>query len=277
MRYSRALILFGSVWAGLAFILSRLSIGSLFGHIRLTFRKIKKRIVIVGSNAEGNRVMSILNQVNIAPTLTGYVNWQSNWEGDNYIGDLLQLAEIIRINRIDEIVFCAKDLPSQEIIRTMLLLGDTPVEFKIAPPESLSVIGSSSINTAGELYVVHLNTLNQSFVKRKKRIFDVTASLLLLLFFPIAVFYVLKPWGYLRNIALVLFKYRSWVGLAPLPDEEDELLPDVRPGILTPVPGNVENFDGKETIKRLNLLYAKDYKIINDISIILREFRNLGK
>jgi GT2 family glycosyltransferase len=277
MRYSRALILFGSVWSGIAFLISRLSLGSILGNVKLTFRKRKKRIVIAGSKTEGNRVMSILNEVNIAPVLAGYVNWQSNWEGDEYVGDLSRLDEIVSINRIDEIVFCAKDIPSQEIIRTMLLLGDTPVEFKIAPPESLSVIGSSSINTAGELYVIHLNTLSQSFVKRKKRIFDLAASGILLLIFPVAIFIVTKPFGYIRNIIYVFLKYRSWVGLEPIPDEEEALLPDVRPGILSPVPGNMEKSANKETIKRMNLLYAKDYKIMNDITIMIRKFKHLGK
>jgi GT2 family glycosyltransferase len=276
LMYSRALILFGSVWAGAAFTLSRLTAGSFFGNIRLELSKQKKRIIIAGSKEEGNRVMSILSQVAIAPVLAGYVNWQSRWEGDEYIGDLSQLDEIVRINRIDEIVFCAKEIPSQDIIQTMILLGDTPVEFKIAPPESLSVIGSSSINTAGELYVVHLNTLNQSFVKRQKRIFDVVASLILIMISPVAIFLVNRPSGYFTNIGYVLFRFRSWVGLAPVPGEKDDFLPGVRPGILSPVPLNKENALGKETIKRLNLLYAKDYRILNDISIMLRDFRYLS-
>lgn len=277
LRYSRALILFGSTWAGIAFIFNRLIIGSLLGNIKLTVRKLKKRIVIAGSREEGNRVMSILSQVNIAPALAGYVNWQSKWQGDEYIGELTQLEEIVRINRIDEIVFCARDIPSQDIIQTMLLLGDTPVEFKIAPPESLSVIGSSSINTAGELYVVHLNTLNQSFVKRKKRIFDIFASLLLLALTPVTIFFVTSPWGYFRNIFLVFFRFRSWVGLAAVPDEKDGLLSGVRPGILSPVPFNKSDSISKETIKRLNLLYAKDYRFLNDISIIFRDLKYLSK
>jgi O-antigen biosynthesis protein len=277
LRYSRALILFGSIWAGTSFLISRLTIGSLLGNVKLLVRKEKKRIVIVGSREEGSRVMSILSQVNISPILAGYVNWQLKWEGQEYIGDIEQLEEIVRINRIDEIVFCAKEIPSQEIIRTMLMLGDTPVEFKIAPPESLSVIGSSSINTAGELYAIHLNTLNQSAVKRRKRVFDLVASLVLLLISPFALFYVKKPVGYVRNIFYVFFRYRSWVGLAPIPNEEDEILPEVRAGILNPVPGGKEISTQKETIRRLNLLYAKDYKVLNDITIMVREFKDLGK
>lgn len=221
--------------------------------------------------------MAILNQVNIAPSIIGYVNWQSRWSGEKYMGDISQLDEIVKINHIDEIVFCAKEIPSYEIIQTMLKLGDTPLEFKIAPPESLSVIGSSSINTAGELYVIHLNTLTHSVVKRQKRIVDIAASFILLLALPYALFKVSKPLGYLRNIAFVLSGFRSWVGLAKLSMEEDEFLSDIRPGIMSPLPYDQKETATDETIKRLNLLYAKDYKVKNDVSIMIREFRNLGE
>ncbi len=277
LRFSRALILLGSIWAGLSFLISRMTVGQLIGNVRMIFRKQRKNILIAGSVEEGDRVMSILSQVNIAPTIVGYVNWQSKWSGENYIGDISQLDEIIKINHVDEIVFCAKEIPSQEIIQTMLTLGDTPVEFKIAPPESLSVIGSSSINTAGELYVVHLNTLTNNVVKRRKRIFDLTASLVLLLLSPYALFSVHKPLGYFRNIAYVLWGFRSWVGLAKTSIENDEFLSNIRSGILSPLLTGKENTATDEAIKRLNLSYAKDYKVMNDVNIMLREFRNLGR
>jgi O-antigen biosynthesis protein len=277
LRFSRALLILGSCWAGFSFLVSRITFGQLIGNVRMIFRKQKKKIVIAGSEEEGSRVMSILDQVNIAPSLVGYVNWQSKWSGEKYMGDISQLEEIIKINHVDEIVFCAKEIPSQEIIQTMLKLGDTPVEFKIAPPESLSVIGSSSINTAGELYVVHLNTLTHNAVKRQKRIFDIAASILLILIIPYAMVSVSKPLGYVRNIVYVLAGFRSWVGLAKTSMDVDEFFFTIRPGIVSPLAYDKKDTASNETIKRLNLLYAKDYKILNDMNIMIRDFKHLGE
>ena len=220
--------------------------------------------------------MSILKQVNISPVLVGLVNWNDQWTSEEYIGGISQLDEIVPVNRIDEIVFCAKDIPSHEIIQTMLRMGDTAVEFKIAPPESLSVIGSNSINTAGEFYVVNINTLSHSFVKRKKRIFDLVTSILLLILLPFSVFYVKRPFGYLQNILQVIIKRKSWVGLASIEDSDSEYLSDMVSGVLTPVPVSKQKSISDETIRRLNLLYAKDYKLSNDIQIIIRDFKYLG-
>jgi hypothetical protein len=220
--------------------------------------------------------MAILKQVNIAPVLIGLVNWHGKWISDEYIGDISQMEEIVPVNHVDEIVFCAKDIPSQEIIQTMLRMGDAAVEFKIAPPESLSVIGSNSINTAGEFYVVNINSLSHSFVKRKKRIFDLTLSIILLGFSPVFIFMVKKPLGYFRNIFQVAVKLKTWVGLAPASPTDSEYLSGILPGVLTPLPVSKENSTGSETIRRLNLLYAKDYKLSNDILIIIRDFKYLG-
>ncbi|MBN1950609.1 MAG: glycosyltransferase [Bacteroidales bacterium] len=276
LRYSRALLLFGALWAIFSFFLTRLIIGSIFKVTRLHFRKQKKRIAIAGSPDESHRVMDILKQVDIHPVLIGLVNYRGNWQGDQYIGNLDQLKDISSINRIDEIVFCARDIPSQDIISTMLAIGDTPVEFKIAPPESLSVIGSSSINTAGELYVLHLNALSSSIVRRKKKLFDILISLLILGISPFLLALQKNPLGFIRNIFRVLFGVKSWIGLAETGQEEDKILPDIVPGILTPVPAGKEKPLSGETIKRMNLLYAKDYKIRNDLSILLRDIKFLG-
>ncbi len=277
LRFSRALLIIGSAWAGIAFFINRLTLGKLFTNAELIFRKRRKKILIAGTEEEGKRVLSILDQANIMPIVVGNVNWNSAWSGENYIGDLSQLDEIVKINHVDEIVFCAKDIPAQEIIHTMLNLGNTPVEFKIAPPESLSVIGSSSINTAGELYVVHLNTLTNSLVRRRKRLFDIATSFILLLLVPYAFFKVKRPLGYLYNILRVIIGSRSWVGLANTDKKQDELLPDIRPGIVSPLPSDKQDIATDDMIRRLNLLYAKDYRIINDINILIREFKYLGK
>jgi O-antigen biosynthesis protein len=64
----------------------------------------------------------------------------------------------------------------------MLELSNFNLEYKIAPPESVSIIGSNSIDTAGDLYVVNENTIIREKNQRNKRLFDVfTATALLLL------------------------------------------------------------------------------------------------
>jgi GT2 family glycosyltransferase len=276
LRYSRALILLGTFWAAVAVFLSRVSIGMILRITRIEFSRKKRRIIIVGSEKESDRVLDILHEVDISPNFVGRISWSEAPQGEKFFGDLSQINEIIKINRIDEIVFCAKDIPSQEIIRTMLSITDNAVEFKIAPPESLSIIGSSSINTTGELYVVHFNSLSTRNARRRKRLFDIVSSFLLLVLSPVLIFLVKSPLGFLRNIVVVLLGIKTWVGFCELSEEINKDLPDIGKGILSPVAEKKEKLLSQETIRQFNLLYAKDYKLANDLSILIRDFRNLG-
>jgi hypothetical protein len=53
-------------------------------------------------------------------------------------------------------------------------------------------------------------------------------------------------------------------------------LPALRPGVLSPLDALPFCPTDEATIQRLNLLYAKDYHIDNDLSIIWHAYRKLG-
>jgi hypothetical protein len=155
-------------------------------------------------------------------------------------------------------------------------LQNPNVDFKIAPPESLSIIGSNSINTAGDLYTLNLNSINKTINRRNKRSLDFISSILLLTSLPLTVFLTKKPIGYLRNIFLVMFARKTWVGYCYTETLDSDKFPRLKPGVLNPAAALSSKNLNESTLERLNLLYARDYKIKNDINIILKGFRHLG-
>lgn len=50
----------------------------------------------------------------------------------------------------------------------MLKMVSSNVDFKIAPAESFSIIGSNSIETAGDLYTIDINSISRTQNVRKK-------------------------------------------------------------------------------------------------------------
>jgi lipopolysaccharide/colanic/teichoic acid biosynthesis glycosyltransferase len=156
-------------------------------------------------------------------------------------------------------------------------LKDEQVDYKIAPPESLSIIGSNSINTSGDLYIIDINAIIKKSNRRNKRMLDVTVSLILLLLYPLLIFIVKKPVGVLKNIGAVLFAMKSWVGYTYLSESETQRLPEIKSGVLNPQDAFKQKNLSEETIIRLNLLYARDYKLANDINIIIKGFSQLGR
>jgi len=274
-RFSRALIFLGSLWA----MLSTLGVRALFHLARITDYEIdlkkQKRMVIVGKEEEVKRVSDLLLDTQAKPDIIGFVSPSSEYTGTGYVGQIDQIDEITSINRVDEIVFCSRDLPSQVIIRIMTRLIGTSVDFKIAPPESLSIIGSNSINTAGDLYTIHFNSIGKASNLRNKRLFDVVSALLLLITFP---FWFLFVKGHLRsvgNTVQVLIGLRTWVSYLDTELNDLSNLPKLKKGVLNPGSHLQSAPLSPDRIKEVNVVYAKDYRVFNDLLIITRNFRKI--
>lgn len=275
-RFSRAMILFG---AGLSMI--SLSFTRILFHA-LGIKSMRmdaggpQRVVIAGSPEECDRVKNLVAQTGITPGFTGFVSTSQEANGSNVLGRFDQLSEIVNIYSIDEIIFCAKDISAQEIIDRMAQLGDSrKVSYKIAPPESLSIIGSNSIDTAGDLYVIDINSVSKPVNRRNKRVVDFSVAFGFLLVFPLLMWMQKNPIGFVGNIFRVLFGNRSWVGYAP-GKNHDMNLPKIRTGVLNPLIALPEQQHTEDIRVRLNILYAKDYKISNDLRILRKGFRSLG-
>jgi len=286
-RFSRALIFLGSAWA----IFSTLGLRLLFHLLRIKDYEVdlnkQKRMVIVGKKGEVLRVSQLLQDTQARPEIIGFVAPETkeavagdSATGDSltregYMGHIEQIDEIAAINRVDEIVFCSKDLPSQEIIRVMTRLIGSSVDFKIAPPESLSVIGSNSINTAGDLYTIHFNSIGKESNRRNKRLFDAVVALPLFLTFPLWFLFVQGHLTSVWNTLRVLFGIRTWVGYMEPGQHAQPELPHLKKGILHPgihLPAEIKT---PERVKEINVVYAKDYKVFNDLLIIARNFRKI--
>ena len=277
-RFSRALIILGALWGLISMMVARILLHVMnINKYRINEEK-NKRFVIVGEKEEAERVSELLKKTIISPGFIGLVSYQRHRHNSNgFIGYFGQIKEIIWIHNIDEVIFCAKDVPSQVIMDQMSELKDQQVDYKIAPPESLSIIGSNSINTSGDLYVIDINSITKMSNRRNKRLLDVVTATGLLILFPVLFFIEKNPIGLFKNIFLVFLCLRSWVGYSELSESETHRLPEIKKGVLNPFDAFRKEPIPGEAIARLNLMYVRDYKISNDVNIILKGFRDLGR
>ena len=275
LRFSRALILLGTVWTLIVSHILRL-IFNLTGSdkFKTVFRKIKKRIVIVGEYHEAKRVYSILKYSHIIPDLIGIVSPSINFN-EKYLGSLDQLKDIIRINNIEEIIFCGKNISSQVIIKNMLTYSNENIEFKIAPPESISVIGSNSINTTGDLYTVSFNSVTKPANRRKKRVFDILTTVILIVLSPLLVLLVKSQIQLYKNLFNVLIGKLSMVGyFLESKNDNDKLITE---GIFYPHDIDKRNDSSGDAHLRLNTEYAQNYLIQNDFTIVISNIFSLDR
>ena len=262
-RFSRAIILMGSVWVILVILIHRfiLNIVGLKDYEFSGTRK--KRLALLGWKEETDRVSDIIRKTRINPEIIGIINPGDSGHPE-FLGNETQLREIVRIHKIDELVFCSNDISASEIIKNMTLLNDENIEYKIAPPESLSIIGSNSINTSGDLYLIHFNSIARGNNRRAKRLFDIFSSLILIILSPVFLI-ILKgyPGLYLKALKVLSGRY-TWISYCNIPAEN---LPALKPGIFNLW---TNNKDSKEIsfLEKLNIEYARDYRLSTDFNIL---------
>ena len=276
LRFSRALILLGSAWAFFSLITYRYMLSHSKSR-RVQFDRRHKRVVIVANDTEAQRIRQLIEQSQMKINVVGLVRQlpdEKNSPSD-LLGNLSQLEEIIRIHKIEELIFSAGDLSSQDIINIMLKLVGLNVDYKIAPPESLSIIGSNSIDTAGELYVVQFNAITKEANRLNKRLLDLGFGLFFLLGFPVLCWTVPDKKGFLKNIFSVLFARKSWVGFAGNEDTKARL-PLIRPGILTPADQFGRELPEEKKME-IDMVYAKNYRILQDVELIFHAWKKLGR
>jgi GT2 family glycosyltransferase len=267
-RFSRGLILLSFSWNLIILSLWRIVAAFLrVPGVQLHSDK-ALNLIIVGRSEEARRVESLLKQTDIHFQLAGLVHPETEQRSE-FLGNIRQLKEIVSVNAVDEIVFCSADIPARDIIATMHLLSDTRVSFKIAGPESLSVIGSNSIDTAGDLYSISNNSIGKNLNRRKKRLFDLGLSFVFALILPFVRPFFPSFSVVYRSLKEVIAGKKTWVGYEGTSGVI--LLPTIRKGVFSLARARSIQLSN-ETTEKFNLLYSKDYSILSDLKIV---FRNL--
>jgi GT2 family glycosyltransferase len=265
-RFSRGLILLGSLMASLIVVGIRYILNLIGINDYKLESKTSKKIVIIGNFEEADRVKNIIVKSNNNQTSFYFLSPYNKKEKEkNYIGNISQLKEIIEVFKVNEVIFCAKDLSSSQIISNMLWVDNQKIEYKIAPPESLFIIGSNSINSQGELYVVEINSIGKESSRRNKRVLDILISIILTVFLPISLLSKRRI-QILLNILPVFFGSKTWVSYAGTKENYLDL-PKIPKGVFSYSDLLTFKMDDME-ISKINQLYSKDYKVTNDLEII---------
>lgn len=273
-QFSRLYILIGTGWVVCYYIFSRLLLHYALGR-RFTLNGQKHiNFAVIGSDTEFSRVAELLKQTQ--PKIENIVHVSTEIEHpENTVGSIEQLDQIVTVHDIDELIFCAKDTSAQRIIEWMTRIQKKHIDYKIAQPDSVFLIGSNSIETAGDLYILDINAISHPNKLRQKRILDGTAGFLLLSLFPIICWFYTHKKKLFKNALNLLFGKKTLVSYTSSNQLNFKDLPRLKPGILTPH----EQFHAadEQLILKLDLLYAREYHLLTDIRIITRSWKKLDR
>lgn len=273
-QFSRLYILVGTSWVIVYYLISRIYLHFTIGRRFRLDAKTNSNFIIVGSFGESERVGTMLRQIN--PRIEQiYLVSATEEKNDKQAGIASQLDQLTHNLQVDEVIFCAKDVSAREIIQWMSDLGHRDLDFKIAQPDSLYLIGSNSINSAGDLYIIHINEISKKSKQRMKRTLDLLFSFFALLTLPVSIWFFRNKWKFTKNMLACLFAKKTLVGYHIDHSSEGSNLPTLKKGILSPF--DALKFMDEGLMDKLNLIYARDYNIFKDLEIIQKAWRKLDR
>jgi GT2 family glycosyltransferase len=267
-RFSRAIILFGAIWTGVVMLFNRL-LHNVLQHQKLSFENTDSHLtLLVGNNTEQERAKVILQTVSPENEVLCCVSAHENVE---------ELKKQTTLFKINEVVFCAADTSYKNIIAQILALGNS-LDYKILNPNSTSLIGSNSKNSAGDLYAEDINlNLSKKIALRKKRLLDIFLCLLLIPAFLLLLFLVKNFGKFLANWGDVFVGEKTWVGYLFADDNSVKNLPKIPTAIIRVADDTgLQNITATDA-RKLNVLYAKHYTLSQDIILFTKCFRQLGQ
>lgn len=261
-RSSRVIILAGTV---ISFLVTSLT--AQFSNKKEQERA--KNILIVANTDMAKNIISSLSKAKVKSNILGMVNPEAHAEKSlDYLNDISQLKPLSRVLKADEIIFSSDNMSMKEIMKQMVHL-DTRLSYKIAGDDSLSILGSNSKNTTGELYNVNIKyNLADGYYQHVKRVFDVCVGLIILIFtFLLLFFNRFDLLTIVVNIYKVVFGLKTWVGYAGDPADYQNL-PSIKSSVID-IPTEGDNHAS-------NMHYARDYSIWKDLEIIIKNLNKLA-
>ena len=262
-RYSRAIILISAVWVTLSFYLNRFLFSKVSKHSLVFENHEEQKIAIVGYEEEAKRVLTLLNQTGIQFYFSGFIHPEKN-KDSTYLGSVSNIQNLCQSFKINELIFCQKDVSNKNIIQYIEQLN-LAVNFKIVPKNTESIIGSNSKDTSGDLYAIDTNLKIGTFAQqRNKRIFDIISAFVLLLLLPILIVTTKELGKLIAAIFQVLFGSKTWISYTKSENVTKFNLPKIKTGVF-----DNRHYDlSAESIELYNLQYAREYSITEDFKLL---------
>jgi FlaA1/EpsC-like NDP-sugar epimerase len=142
LRFSRAIIIFSGLISLIAVPGLRVLFSMIFPGIILN-PFVKGRSTVIVSDQEGYlRVKELISASGSKNTIAGRVSTMEDDLGEDVLGNINQIKEVIRINRISEIIFTTRDLTASQIIESMHTISRSNVVIRISPAGEKLIIGS---------------------------------------------------------------------------------------------------------------------------------------
>lgn len=266
-----------------------------------------RRTIIVGTGREGLRILKKLRaRPDIPYEICGFVDFDEKnvgkeIDGTEVLATIENMREVIKIQKIDDVIFSSDRLSNKQILETIAYAGGTGVNFRIVPHELEYVIAKSSVDEIDTLPFLDFISTYDPVDMVIKRLFDIVYSAtILVLSLPLFVINLLlgarirKKKIYVENGGIanihifeggipflknlptyfsVLKGTLSIVGAEIMEVEKTKEKPAFKPGLtgLVQIKLRDKNKKYSSQVKDYyNLYYLKNHSFLTDLQILIR-------
>lgn len=261
------------------------------------------RTIIVGAGHDGKHIAKIITKKpELGYLFLGFVD--KDFENPQTISTINNLTELIKIKKIENIIFSSDKFTSSDIMKLMDKIQHLSVNIKIVPENINLIYGKMHIETLEDISIVDIDyNIYKPIPILTKRIFDIILASFLLFFFPLIYLvrlllkyktntiqidnYSIKEWRSPKNNKIKLSWYPmlisiisgqiSFIGdLIHLPDNIKTRF--YKPGVTGLIQvENLQQITMKEHQRYINY-YMRNYSLMMDIEILFKSIiRNKNK
>ncbi|MBQ4376614.1 MAG: glycosyltransferase [Bacteroidales bacterium] len=267
MRFSRAILIIGSLTTLIASLLIRLILGwfGVEGYRQGPPRK--RSYLVVADDEEYERILQLFDQLGITPR--SVVQQKAD-----KVGTLCH-KDCFGHHRPDEIIFCTKDVAVASMLDVMEALRSQKIDFRTAPDYGSLLIGGSYIFTTDQIYKTDDQGLATPRYRRIKRIFDILSATLVLILSPLLFWLQRRKRRFFSDCFSVFQGRRTWVGYSQpnVATPSTQPLPHLKPSVFRTC-DRIPLVRRPDTT-RLDQQYAQHYTPLTDLTILLKNWHRI--
>jgi len=266
-----------------------------------------RRAIIVGAGHEGKR---ILRQISARPDMhyeiCGFVDFDPKTvgraiDGLEVLATIENVRDVIRVERIDDVIFSSDRLTNAQILQTIVRARGTGVNFRIVPHEVEYIVAKSTVDEIDSVPMLDITAFAGPLDLMVKRLFDIVASIIIIILSApllllnlaigarfrakriagadgkgVNVQYFDRGLGFLKRVPLyfsILIGHLSVVGSEIMEYDVNNLHPIYKPGLTGLVQLKSREKKHELTDKEkdyYNLYYIKNQSIVTDLQIIFK-------
>jgi GT2 family glycosyltransferase len=147
LRFSRAVIIIGGFFSLFAVPAFRLLVSLIMPSLANNPFSRRRKTVIVAEAITFGRVKDLVASSGFHNRIAGRISINPDDLKEEVLGSLEQIREVIRINRIKEVIFTTHGLNASQIIDSMHHISDLNITVRIAPPGENYLLGSRFVIT----------------------------------------------------------------------------------------------------------------------------------